>query len=67
MINNFIKLGLEDLVVFWMSFIWGVFVKSDFKYVVYVWIDVLINYIMVLGYVIGDFEDLFNKFWFVDV
>lgn len=54
MLNNFIKLGLEDLVVLRMIFFWGILLKNDLKYVVYVWIDVLLNYIIVLGYGLED-------------
>lgn len=66
MINNFIKLGFVDLVVFCILFNWGVYVLFNLKYVVYVWIDVLVNYILVLGYLLDD-ELLFNKYWLVDI
>lgn len=66
MINNFIKLGFEDLVVFRMMFDWGVKVLGNLKYVVYVWIDVLFNYIIVFGYDMEN-DEFYKKYWLVDV
>lgn len=66
MVKNFLELGLEDLVVIWIFFNWGVKVLNDLKYVVYVWIDVLFNYIIVLGYGSDD-DSFFKKYWLVDV
>ena len=66
MINNFIKPGLEDLAVSRTSFDWGVRVPSNPKHVVYVWIDALVNYISLLGY-LSDDETLFNKYWPADI
>lgn len=56
MINNFIKSGFEDLVVLCIIFDWGVKVLENLKYVVYVWIDVLFNYLIVFGYDIENDE-----------
>ncbi|MBR1735950.1 MAG: methionine--tRNA ligase, partial [Firmicutes bacterium] len=66
MINNFIKPGLEDLCVSRTTFKWGVPVDFDDKHVVYVWIDALTNYITLLGYENGKFDD-FEKYWPADV
>ncbi|MGB4985492.1 MAG: methionine--tRNA ligase [Erysipelotrichaceae bacterium] len=64
MINNFLKVGLNDLCVSRTSFKWGIPVNFDDKHVVYVWIDALSNYITSLGYdVDGNHGDLFNKYW----
>ncbi len=62
MINNFIKPGLEDLCVSRTSFDWGVKIKENPKHVVYVWIDALMNYLSVLGYLSED-DHLFKKYW----
>lgn len=62
MINNFIKPGLEDLCVTRTSFDWGIKVLKDPKHVVYVWLDALLNYLTVLGYMTED-ETKFDKYW----
>jgi len=68
MIQNFLKVGLQDLCVSRTSFSWGVPVDFDPKHVVYVWIDALSNYITFLGYDIdGNHSDKFNKYWPADV
>ena len=66
MINNFIKLGLEDLCVTRTSFDWGIKVKSDPKHVIYVWLDALTNYITALGY-LSDDDSMFKKYWPADL
>lgn len=66
MINNFIKPGLEDLAISRTTFDWGIKVPSNPKHVVYVWIDALVNYISVLGY-LSDDDTLFKKYWPADV
>ena len=65
-INNFIKVGLEDLCVSRTSFTWGIKVPKNEKHVIYVWLDALVNYITALGYG-SDNEELFNKYWPADL
>ncbi len=66
MLNNFLKVGLEDLCVSRTSFKWGIPVEFDTDHVVYVWIDALSNYISALGYLSENDED-FKNFWPADV
>lgn len=52
---NFIKEGLEDLSITRTSFDWGIKLPSeiggnDSKFVMYVWLDALVNYLSALGY-----------------
>lgn len=65
MVNNFLKVGLEDLCVSRTTFKWGIPVEFDKGHVVYVWIDALSNYITALGY--PDENGNFDKFWPADV
>ncbi|NMB42409.1 MAG: methionine--tRNA ligase [Firmicutes bacterium] len=65
MINNFLRPGLEDLCVSRATFDWGIQVPFDGKYVIYVWLDALSNYITALGYTKD--ETLFHKYWPADV
>lgn len=65
MLNNFLKVGLEDLCVSRTSFTWGVPVEFDPGHIVYVWIDALSNYITALGY--PNMEGDFEKFWPADL
>lgn len=68
MINNFIKLGLQDLCVSRTSFKWGIPVDFDDKHIIYVWIDALSNYITGLGYdVDGNNDELYKKYWPADL
>ncbi len=68
MMNNFLKVGLQDLCVSRTSFKWGVPVDFDDRHVVYVWIDALTNYITGLGYdVDGNSDEKFNKYWPADL
>ncbi len=68
MINNFLKVGLQDLCVSRSSFKWGIPVDFDDKHVVYVWIDALTNYITGLGYDCdGNSSEKFKKFWPADL
>ena len=67
MINNFLKVGLQDLCVSRTSFNWGIPVDFDDKHVVYVWIDALSNYITALGYSPDSKGELYNKYWPADV
>lgn len=50
---NFIKEGLEDLSITRASFDWGIKLPNeigDSKFVMYVWLDALVNYLSALGY-----------------
>ncbi len=68
MMNNFLKVGLQDLCVSRTSFKWGIPVDFDDRHVVYVWIDALSNYITGLGYdVDGNHGELYNKYWAADL
>lgn len=66
LVNNFIKLGLEDLCVSRTTFKWGIPVTFDDKHVVYVWVDALSNYISALGYLNDKYDD-FDRFWPADL
>lgn len=67
-VNNFIKLGLQDLCVSRTSFDWGIPVNFDPKHVIYVWIDALSNYITFLGYdVNGNSSEDFQTYWPADI
>ena len=66
-LNNFIKVGLQDLCVSRSSFKWGIPVKFDSDHVIYVWIDALSNYITFLGYDIEKQSDEFKKYWPADI
>ena len=50
MVNNFLKVGLQDLCVSRTSFTWGIPVDIDPKHVTYVWLDALTNYITAIDY-----------------
>ena len=63
MMNNFIKLGLQDLCVSRTTFQWGIPVTFDPKHVIYVWIDALSNYITAMGYDPDGSSDQFKKYW----
>ncbi len=67
MINNFIKLGLQDLCVSRTSFDWGIPVDFDKKHVVYVWLDALTNYITNIGYDPDGSSEEFNSWWPADL
>jgi len=68
MVNNFLKVGLQDLCVSRSTFKWGVPVDFDDRHVVYVWLDALTNYITGLGYdVNGNNAENFEKFWPADL
>jgi len=64
---NFIKSGLENLCVSRTTFKWGIPVPFNTKHVVYVWFDALINYLTGVGYLQGEDEDTFKKYWPADV
>ena len=67
MLNNFLKVGLQDLCVSRSSFTWGVPVEFDPGHVIYVWIDALSNYITALGYTPDSQGELYKKYWPADV
>ncbi|WP_341751489.1 MULTISPECIES: methionine--tRNA ligase [unclassified Candidatus Tisiphia] len=62
---SFVKSGLHDLSISRSSFKWGIKVPNDEKYVIYVWLDALTNYISALGY--PNDTSKYNKFWPADV
>lgn len=62
--------GLNDVSISRINFKWGISMSDDEKYVIYVWIDVLMNYIIVIGF--GDGKDFivyvdWFKYWFVSM
>ena len=67
MLNNFLKVGLQDLCVSRTSFTWGIPVEFDKGHVIYVWIDALSNYITALGYTPENKGELYKKYWPADV
>jgi len=71
MINNFLKVGLQDLCVSRTSFKWGIPVDFDTKHVIYVWLDALTNYITAIGYdpdkSFDEQSEQFKKYWPCDV
>ena len=71
MVNNFLKVGLQDLCVSRTSFKWGIPVDFDDKHVVYVWLDALTNYITALGYdpdkSFEEQSEHFKRYWPADV
>ena len=68
MMNNFLLPGLQDLCVSRTSFTWGIPVDFDPKHVVYVWLDVLKNYITGIGYDCdGENSEQFKKDWPADL
>lgn len=67
MLNNFIKLGLQDLCVSRTSFTWGIPVSFDQKHVVYVWLDALTNYITNIGFDFDNSTEEFGYRWPADL
>lgn len=66
MVNNFLKEGLQDLSISRTSVKWGVPLPFDERHTAYVWIDALINYVSLLGYLSKD-DSLFKKYWAADL
>ena len=60
--NSFLNSGIEDLCISRTTFDWGIKVPQDEKHVMYVWLDALLNYISVLGYLRED-DSLMKKYW----
>ena len=68
MMNNFLLPGLQDLCVSRTSFKWGIPVDFDDRYVVYVWLDALTNYITGIGYdAEGNSTEQYKKLWPADL
>ena len=69
-INNFLKPGLLDFCISRNNFKWGVSIDSDPEFVIYVWLDALINYITAIEYD-PDLQNKQNKnftdFWPADL
>ena len=61
----FVEQGLEDLCISRSTFDWGIEVPIDESHVIYVWLDVLSNYITALGY--PDNKDLYDRYWPADI
>ena len=66
MVNNFLKEGLQDLCVSRTSVKWGVPLPFDPKHTAYVWVDALLNYVSLLGY-LSENDSLFKKYWAADL
>ena len=69
-INNFLKPGLLDFCISRNNFKWGVSINFDPEFVVYVWLDALINYITALKYDPNEKDEQnenFQKFWPADL
>lgn len=58
---SFIRNGLTDLSVSRNNFSWGIKVPGNEEYVIYVWLDALVNYLSALGYPNQTME--FSNFW----
>lgn len=68
MLNNFLANPLPDLCVSRSTYKWGIPVSFEENYVIYVWIDALMNYITGLGYKQdGTSSELYNKYWPADI
>ncbi|MBI3092404.1 MAG: methionine--tRNA ligase [Candidatus Tectomicrobia bacterium] len=61
-IISFVRGGLRDLSVSRTSFSWGVPVVPAPPHVVYVWLDALLNYLSVLGFLSPD-EAAYRAYW----
>ncbi len=66
-INNFLKPGLLDFCITRNTFKWGIPIESDPEFVIYVWLDALINYITALKYDTESQSEEFKKFWPADL
>jgi methionyl-tRNA synthetase len=64
-VYQFVKRGLEDICISRRGLKWGIPLPFDEKYVLYVWIDALINYLTVCGFL--EDEEKFKKFWPADL
>lgn len=67
-INNFLKPGLKDFCVSRTSIKWGIQIDSDPGFVIYVWLDALINYLSALDFDLDDTKNSkFKQFWPADL
>lgn len=66
-VNNFLKPGLKDFCVSRKNISWGIPIDSDSGFVIYVWLDALINYISAIGFDLDEPSLNFNKLWPVDL
>ncbi len=62
-LNNFLKPGLQDFCISRKTFEWGVKINFDPEFVIYVWLDALINYISALDFDITNPGKNFKNFW----
>lgn len=62
---NILKSGLRDISISRSTITWGVPLPFDAQHVVYVWVDALLNYITVAGWL--DNREKFALFWPADV
>lgn len=63
MIINFVFEGFEDFLVIRININWGIKINEDFKYIFYVWLDALFNYVSVLGFDLENLSDEYLKYW----
>ncbi len=66
-INSFLKPGLQDFCISRKTFKWGVLIDFDPEFVIYVWLDALINYITSLGFDFENSNESFKMFWPADL
>ena len=62
-LNNFLKPGLQDFCISRKTFEWGVKIDFDPGFVIYVWLDALINYITALNFDLVNPSENFKNFW----
>lgn len=62
---NILKSGLKDISISRSTITWGIPLPFDPQHVVYVWVDALLNYITVAGWL--DDPEKFALFWPADV
>jgi len=62
---NILHSGLKDISISRSSLTWGIPLPFDPSQVVYVWVDALINYLTVAGWLQD--EEKFNTFWPADL
>ncbi|AKK19745.1 methionine--tRNA ligase [Candidatus Liberibacter africanus] len=63
---SFVKSGLKDLSLSRKNFDWGIKIPDDPRYIMYVWIDALTNYLTVTG-LLDDSDGKKAKFWPADL
>ena len=62
-LNNFLKPGLKDFCISRNTFKWGIPIDFDPEFVIYVWLDALINYMTILGFDFNNKNEKFIQFW----